>query len=41
MATTSKEKAIDIKEITAIILRRKWLLILPLIVITGLASGVS
>ena len=41
METASKEKAIDIKEITAIILRRKWLLILPLIVITGLAYGSS
>ncbi|MCK4856593.1 MAG: hypothetical protein KAT58_01350 [candidate division Zixibacteria bacterium] len=41
METASKEKAIDIKEITAIILRRKWLLILPLMVITGLAYGSS
>jgi len=37
----SREKSIDIKEVKAIILRRKWLIILPLIIVTGLAYGGS
>ncbi len=41
MNNSSKEKAIDIKEIVAILFRRKWLLILPLILVTGLAYGSS
>lgn len=41
MDTASKETAFDVREIAAIILRRKWLLILPLIVVTGLAWGSS
>jgi uncharacterized protein involved in exopolysaccharide biosynthesis len=41
METVLKEKTINVKEITTIILRRKWLLILPLIVVTGLAYGGS
>ena len=41
MDTAPREKAIDIKEITGVVLRRKWLLIIPLIVVTGLAYGSS
>ena len=41
METSTHEKPIDLKEIAAAVLRRKWLLILPLIVVTGLAYGGS
>lgn len=41
METSTRESAINLKDITAIIFRRKWLLILPLIVVTGLAYGGS
>jgi tyrosine-protein kinase Etk/Wzc len=37
--TSSREKPLDLKEIMAVLWRRKWLLILPMIVVTGLAFG--
>ncbi|HWR84181.1 MAG TPA: Wzz/FepE/Etk N-terminal domain-containing protein [Candidatus Deferrimicrobium sp.] len=41
MPAPNAEKAIDVKDLTAVILRRRWLLIIPLIVVTGLAYGGS
>lgn len=37
----SKERTIDLKEIMAVVRARKWLLILPLIIVTGMACGSS
>lgn len=41
MGTSSREMPIDLKETAAIVFRRKWLLILPLFIISGLAYGGS
>ncbi len=41
MEAATREQTIDVKEITAILLRRKWLLILPIVLVTALVFGGS
>ena len=41
MAITRKDGSIEIKDIVAIVLRRKWLIIIPTIIITALTFGGS